>query len=145
MKALCLFGFLLLLIPAFTTAQNLGSNTSKQEVLDAQSARITAMLNADLGKLDELLTEDLSYAHTNGWTETKSGYLETIRSGKIDYVSFVPKVVEVRVYDDSAVLTGKVDVNLGRTDFSIRFLEVQRKVDGVWKLTAWQSVLNKVD
>ena len=44
-------------------------------------------------------------------------------------VSFVPKDVEIRIYGETAVLTGKVDVNLGRTDFTIRFLEVQRKVD----------------
>ena len=118
---------------------------SKEEVFNAQSSRILAMIDADIDKLNNLLTNDLTYAHTTGWTETKTGYLETIKSGRINYISFVPKDVEIRIYGETAVLTGKVDVNLGRTDFTIRFLEVQRKVDGTWKLTAWQSVLNKVD
>ena len=117
----------------------------KQEVLDAQSSRISAMITTDIDKLSDILTDDLTYAHTTGWTETKTGYLETIKSGRINYISFVPKDVQVRIYGEIAVLTGNVEVNLGRTDFTIRFLEVQRKDDGKWKLTAWQSVINKVD
>ena len=126
-------------------AQNESLDISKQEVLNTQSSRISAMIDADTDKLNDLLTDDLTYAHTTGWTETKTGYLETIKSGRINYISFVPKDVEIRIYGETAVLTGKVDANLGRTDFVIRFLEVQRKVDGIWKLTAWQSVINKVD
>lgn len=126
-------------------AQKESIDILKQEILNAQSSRISAMIDADIDKLNELLTDDLTYAHTTGWTETKTGYVETIKSGRINYISFVPKEVVIRVYGETAVLTGKVDVNLGRTDFTIRFLEVQRKVDGTWKLTAWQSVINKVD
>lgn len=126
-------------------AQIQSLDISKEEVLNAQSSRISAMIDADINKLNELLTDDLTYAHTTGWTETKTGYLETIKSGRINYVSFVPKDVEIRIYGETAVLTGKIDANLGRTDFTIRFLEVQRKVAGIWKLTAWQSVINKVD
>ncbi len=126
-------------------AQKESTDILKQEILNAQSSRISAMIDADIEKLSDFLSDDLTYAHTTGWTETKTGYLETIESGKINYISFIPKDVEIRIYGETAVLTGKVDVNLGRTDFTIRFLEVQYKVDGVWKLTAWQSVLNKVD
>ena len=83
------------------------------------------MIDADLDKLNDLLTDDLTYAHTTGWTETKTGYLETIKSGRINYISFVPKDVEIRIYGETAVLTGKVDVNLGRTDFiNFRFCSI---------------------
>ena len=145
MKSLKILIFLSFISCSIGIAQNENIDILKQEVLNAQSSRISAMIGADIGKLNDLLTYDLTYAHTTGWTETKAGYIETIKSGKINYVSFVPKDVEVRIYGEIAVLTGKVDVNLGRTDFTIRFLEVQRKEDGFWKLTAWQSVLNKVD
>ena len=145
MKSLKIFGILFFISCQFAIAQNDNFDHTEQEVLKAQSARISAMIGADIEKLDGLLTDNLTYAHTTGWTETKTGYLETIKSGRINYISFVPKDVEIRIYGETAVLTGKVGVNLGRTDFTIRFLEVQRKVDGIWKLTAWQSVLNKVD
>jgi hypothetical protein len=145
MKSLKILILLLFISCNIGIAQNESLDISKQEVLNAQSSRISAIIDADIDKLNDLLTNDLTYAHTTGWTETKTGYLETIKSGRINYISFVPKDVEIRIYGETAVLTGKVDANLGRTDFTIRFLEVQRKVDGIWKLTAWQSVINKVD
>ena len=92
-------------------AQKESIDILKQEILNAQSSRISAMIDADIDKLNELLTDDLTYAHTTGWTETKTGYVETIKSGRINYISFVPKEVVIRVYGETAVLTGKVDVN----------------------------------
>ncbi|WP_154662123.1 nuclear transport factor 2 family protein [Siansivirga zeaxanthinifaciens] len=126
-------------------AQDVSLDILKKEVLKSQASRISAMIDADINKLKNLLADDLTYAHTTGWTETKLGYLETIKSKRIHYISFVPRDVDVKIYGNTAILSGKVDVNLGRTDFTIRFLEVQCKLDGIWKLTAWQSVLNKVD
>ena len=145
MKLLKIISLQLFLYSQFGVAQETAYTEQEQEVLKAQSDRISAMIIADVETLNLLLAEDLSYAHTTGWTETKSGYLETVKSGKIDYQKFVPGDIKVRFYGETAVLTGKVDVNLGRTDFTIRFLEVQRKVNGIWKLDAWQSVLSKVD
>ena len=145
MKSLKIFGLLFFISYQIANAQNDEFEVAEQEVLNAQSSRISAMIEADIEKLKDLLAEDLTYAHTTGWTETKSGYLETVKSKRIDYLSFVPRDVEVRIYENTAVLTGLVDVNLGRTDFTIRFLEVQRQVDGLWQLTAWQSVINKVE
>ena len=136
---------LFFILSYITFAQNHTFEILKQEVLTAQSARITAMISADVNQLEKLLADNLSYAHTTGWTETKSGYLKTVASKKIDYVSFVPRDVDVQIFDSTAVLTGLVDVNLGRTDFTIRFLEVQHKVDETWQLVAWQSVINKVE
>ena len=145
MKSLKIFGLLFFISCQIANAQNDKIEVAEQEVLNAQSSRISAMIEADIEKLKDLLAEDLTYAHTTGWTETKSGYLETVKSKRIDYLSFVPRDVEVRIYEKTAVLTGLVDVNLGRTDFTIRFLEVQRQVNGLWQLTAWQSVINKVE
>jgi hypothetical protein len=135
--------FLFFVLTYMSFAQNNKSDLLVQEVLAAQSTRINAMLEGDIDKLNTLLADDLTYAHTTGWTETKAGYLETIKSGNINYITFIPRNVNVRIYGETAVLTGKVAVNLGRTDFEIKFLEVQLKVNNQWQLVAWQSVLNK--
>lgn len=134
---------LLLFLSLNSIAQNQSAELLKQDVLKSQNDRIAAMIGANIDVLETFLADDLTYSHTNGWTETKAGYLETLESGNINYITFVPKDVNVRIYGDTAVLTGKVAVNLGRTDFEIKFLEVQRKVDNKWLLVAWQSVLNK--
>ena len=120
-----IIGFLFLVLSQGSIAQNDTIAILEQEVLIAQSSRITAMINADVDKLEALLSDDLTYAHTTGWTETKSGYLETIKSKRINYISFIPRNVNIRIFENTAVLTGMVKVNLGRTDFEIKFLEVQ--------------------
>lgn len=146
MKPLQIFGILFFISCQFAMAQNENPDTSRQQLLNTQSARFFAMIDADVQKLGSLLSDDLTYTHTTGWTETKSEYLETIKSKRIDYLSFDPRNVDVRIYGEIAVLTGFVDVNLiyemKETEFTIRFLEVQRKVDGNWLLVAWQSVKN---
>jgi hypothetical protein len=103
------------------------------------------MVQADSGKLESLLADDLTYGHTKGSTETKSGFIETVRSARIDYLSFVPRGMSVRVYGEAAVLNGFIDVEViykgENLKFTTVFLEVQHKVDGEWLLAAWQPVI----
>jgi len=149
MKSLPIFGILFLITCQIATAQHKTTDRLRKQVLETQSARFSAMMDTDVEKLQSLLADDLSYTHTTGWTETKSEYLETIKSGRIDYLSFDPREVDVRIYGRLAVLTGFVDVKLiykmKEAEFTIRFLEVQREVNGNWVLVAWQSVKYKPD
>jgi hypothetical protein len=125
-------------------AQSVDGNTPESQILKRQSARFDAMVQADIGKLESLLADDLTYGHTKGSTETKSEFVETVRSARIDYLSFVPRGVSVRVYGEAAVLNGFIDVEViykgENLKFTTVFLEVQHKVDGEWLLAAWQPV-----
>jgi ketosteroid isomerase-like protein len=118
--------------------------TTEQSALEFQSARFKAMVDEDIETLERFLADDLTYSHTTGWTETKSEFLSTVGSRKIDYVSMVPREVEVRVYGDVAVLTGvsRMQGAVGDREVSltIRFLDVSRRVGNSWQLVAWQSV-----
>lgn len=144
MKSLKLIGILFLIVSQITFAQNKEVDISEQKILLQQSARFSAMIEADLVTLESLLADDLTYGHTRGSTETKTGFIETVRTERIDYLSFVPRDVNVRVYENTAVLTGFIDVKVIYKNkewiFTTRFLEVQRKVDGNWLLAAWQPV-----
>jgi ketosteroid isomerase-like protein len=117
--------------------------TTEQSVLDFQTARFNAMVNADLESLEDLLAEDLTYTHTTGWIETKSEFLSTVESGRIDYVAVTPREVNVRIYGDIAVLTGlsRMQGKVGdrAVDFTIRFTDVSRRIGNSWQLVAWQS------
>ena len=143
MKSLKLFGILVLMAGQFTFAQN--KNIHEQQILNVQAARFAAMIEADVEKLKNLLDDELTYGHTKGATETKSGFIETVKSKRIDYLSFVPRDVNIRIYEKTAVLTGFIDVKAiykkEELEFTTRFLEVQRNVDGNWLLAAWQPVL----
>lgn len=116
----------------------------EQSALAFQSARFKAMVEEDMDNLAEFLADDLTYSHTTGWTETKSEFLSTVESRRIDYVSVTPEGVEVRIYGDVAVMTGlsKMQGAVGdrQVTFTIRFLDVSRRVGDTWQLVAWQSV-----
>jgi hypothetical protein len=102
------------------------------------------MISEDVVALGELLAEDLSYSHTSGWTETKSGFLSTIETKTIDYVGISPSNISCRLYNKTAIITGDSAMSLlvrgDPLQLSIRFLDVSYEVDGTWLLIAWQSV-----
>ena len=144
MKTIKLIGIFLFIFCQFTIGQNTEINSIEKQILARQSDRFTAMVDADIVKLETLLADDLTYGHTGGSTETKTGFIETVRTERIDYLSFVPRDVNVRIYEKTTVLTGFIDVKAIYKNkewiFTTRFLEVQRKVNGNWLLAAWQPV-----
>jgi ketosteroid isomerase-like protein len=97
-----------------------------------------------MNSLEGFLADDLTYSHATGWTETKSGFLSTVESRSIDYISMTPEDVAVRIYGDVAVMTGiaKMQGAVGdrKVSLTIRFLDVSRRVGDTWQLVAWQSV-----
>lgn len=112
------------------------ATSAEQGALEFQSARFRAMIDVDTDSLEKFLSDDLTYSHTTGWTETKSEFLSTVESGKIDYVSVTPRDVEVRIYGDIAVMTGLSDMRGAVGDravsFTIRFLDVSRRAGDSW-------------
>jgi len=132
------------LFAAFANVAN-AADKLKEDVLASQEARFQAMIEADLVELDELLADDLHYSHSNGNVETKAQFLSTIESKKVDYLSAKRRDVDVRLFDDMAVVTGLAEIDLvfrgERMAFTMRFLEVARKVGTTWQLLAWQSVM----
>ena len=116
----------------------------EDDVLASQDARFRAMIEEDLATLDGLLADDLHYSHTKGNVESKAQFLSTIDSKRIDYLAAKRRDVEVRLFGNTAVVTGLSDMDLmfrgEHMIFTIRFLEVSRRVDTNWQLVAWQSV-----
>jgi len=115
----------------------------QDEVLSIEKQRFTAMAKGDLAALDGLLAEDLTYVHSDGRVETKTEYLESLRSGKLRYLSAEPEGPSVRVYGDVAVCSGLAKFHVfsaGReAQLVTRYTDVYVKRDGRWRLVAWQS------
>jgi ketosteroid isomerase-like protein len=138
--------FVVILLAPLLLAENACSEdvSAEQSALEFQSARFKAMVEEDIDSLEGFLADDLTYSHTTGWTETKSGFLSTVESRSIDYMSMAPEDVAVRIYGDVAVMTGiaKMQGAVGdrKVSFTIRFLDVSRRVGDSWQLVAWQSV-----
>ena len=117
--------------------------TAEDAVRAADAARIKAFIAADRAVLTSLLGEDLTYTHSSGRLDGKAAIIDAITSGKTQYHTMVPEDVQVRLYGDVAVLTGRAAVNVTNDgqllDLKLRFMSVYVKRDGRWQFVAWQS------
>jgi ketosteroid isomerase-like protein len=114
------------------------------QALDREWAQ--ACVQADIAKLEQILSDDLTYTHSSGRTQTKAEFIATVREGKTRYRSIEFLQSSVRVYENSAVSNNEVRVNLtvDGKDVTVhaRFLHVWVKHDR-WQLAAHQGT--KVD
>lgn len=140
MRALRALSLLLLLLPGFLAAE---PADPRQEILAADARRFAAMIQGDLKALEGLLTEDLTYTHSTGQIETRAQFLEGMRSGALRYLAAEPSDAVVRVYGETAIVTGRAEMRVStqgkELTLPIRFTEVWVKSGGTWKMAAWQS------
>ena len=108
-----------------------------------ESRRYRAMCEADAQTLDQLLGDSLVYTHSYGGADTKSSYLDGMRSKKWVYRSIERPVEDIQVHGDCAVVTGQVRIELlsdGKPKtLNSRFTNVWVKGATGWQMVAWQS------
>src|SRR5262245_19955192 len=108
-------------------------------------ARFDAALRAGVTALNHLLADDLDYGTFRGDCLTKAEYIGQVKSGRIKYKSATNEVSKVKMFADSAVVTGTATVTVARdgVDQTIHIswsaLEAWR--DARWQLTTWTSTL----
>jgi len=124
------------------TGPAIAGDDARDAVLAAQAERIRAMVDADLDALGDLLSDDLVYHHTTGRVDTKAALIASLGPGGIDYQRIEPQDPTVRLYGNTAVVTGhaalKVIAAGQMHDLSILFTEVYVLSDR-WRLVSWQS------
>ena len=114
-----------------------------EAILALETARIKAMRDVDLDKLEEILSDDLVYTHSTARQETKSEFIGALSSGRTKYQSIEREDVKVQEYGETAVVTGhaKFHVNANGNDvrFEVKFTDVYVKRGEDWQMVAWQS------
>jgi len=112
-----------------------------RSVLAAEDRRYQAMQDADLTTLDELFADELSYAHSSGARDTKSQYVEKVRSGYYVYRRIDHPVERVEVVGDTAIVVGRMtaDLEVQGTPKTIDnlALAVWTRASGDWRLLAY--------
>ena len=105
--------------------------------------RFDAMIAQDMAKLEPMLAEELYYGHSTGLVENKPQFLESIRSGQFRYRSIEVKHLDVRLYDEVALVTGLIHVRVEMKgqplETDLRYSDAYARRDGRWQLVAWQS------
>ncbi len=135
---LALLAVLAALLPALAVAAD-----AQQAVLAAHDARITATIKGDVAALGALMTDDLTYTHSSGVTETKAEFLDGLKTGKYVYRAIEAPGRRVRVHGDSAVVSGPCHIVIEpggkRTELDLYFSELYVREGGAWRMALWHS------
>lgn len=112
---------------------------SVESLLQAEDARFRAQIAGDVEALARNMADELVYTHANGRRQTKSEYLQDVRSGHIPYRSIEAKDRVARVFAHIGVTRGLLHMTVGDKELSSSFLGVYVQRDGRWQLLDWQS------
>ncbi|MBK8503497.1 MAG: nuclear transport factor 2 family protein [Saprospiraceae bacterium] len=123
---------------------NLVVSEDGNEVLMAEKSRFKAMVDRDLVTLDQVISEDLVYIHSNGSIDTKESYIAAIEDGSRAYNDITMKDAQVRTYGEVGIINAKCTYHRttpeGRADnLSLFYTSVYAKIDGRWQHVSWQS------
>lgn len=116
-------------------------NPSQAEIVEAEDRLRTAMLNSDVAALNELLSPELLFTNHLGQLLSKDDDLAAHRSGALKLMSLEPSEQHVRVLDDVAIVSVRMQLS-GTYDGApangnLRFTRVwARTLDQRWQIVA---------
>jgi hypothetical protein len=141
MRKIFFFLCFIYILPLFSRAQD---NAQKTEVMMKMLNLKNALLSKDSVSLSALLSDDVTYGHSNGIIQTKAELIRSVVSGEQDYKVIEPSDMNVRIYDNTGVVTMKLKADLiygGKPlNLNMNATLTWVKIDGEWKLVARQSV-----
>ena len=115
-----------------------------ESLKSAELARFKVMVSKDRAGLEAVMHKDLVYFHSSGVADTKDSYIESIFNGKSNYLSISSSEMLTRVYGNTGINTGIVNIiNLNaegkEPPLKLRFTDVFVFEDGRWQMVSWQS------
>ncbi|WP_322058945.1 nuclear transport factor 2 family protein [Paraburkholderia sp. J63] len=106
--------------------------------------RFRAMVDGDGSSLDQLLSDNATFVHTNGKRETKQQFIDAITAGRRRY-----RQIEIQSQDvlpvgrETCLISGRalieMEANNGALLYPIAYTAIQTQEDGHWRLLAWQA------
>ena len=120
--------------------------TAEDELRRSMEVLKAALLKRDSVVLTDILSADLTYGHSNGWTQNKSDFIRSVLSGEQEYILLEPRDIRIRNYGNAAVVdfeslvAVRMKGDLMRLDLDI--LMVWIREGGTWRLVARQSAKN---
>ena len=123
-----------------------GAGSSAVEKVRAlEEERNQAILRGDAAALDKMTSEDYTFVTLRGEMRSKAEIVRDFRAGKARYTSRQISDLKIRVYGDSAVVTGRATQQGAENgkDYSgdYWFTRVYVKQNGQWLSVALQTTL----
>ena len=131
------FAALVAFTPSMATAD------TADDIGRLEQKRIQAILDVDMPTLNAIYADDFFYNLAGGNTLTKSEYLPRYESGELKVNKSDSEGRDIRVYGNTAVVTGIVHVNATikgeNKELHLRYLNVWVKRANGWVLVARQA------
>jgi hypothetical protein len=127
------------------SAPSFAKDDARESLLRASEAtRFQAQVDADAKVLAPLLDGQLEYVHSNGELDSKTSFIESLTTGRRDYVSTTFTIESLRIFGDVALIRGKAKVTVADNgqskDLSLGYTDVWIWKDKRWQMTAWRSM-----
>jgi ketosteroid isomerase-like protein len=120
----------------------LSDTLSTSQINELENRRYAAMVDGDLDALDELLSDDVMYAHSDASVDSKASYLEMLRTGALIYheLEHTTEAVVSRpgVVIVGGTMSGSIHMNGSAKTLNSRVAAVWIAEDGRWRLAAFQ-------
>jgi ketosteroid isomerase-like protein len=124
-------------------AQGMGAPSVQDQIKKMEKDRAAAVVKADVATLEGLTSDDYILINANGQVSNKAETMSNIKTGKIKLTSNEVSDMTVRVYGDTAVVTGKStakgSINGIELKGPVMFTRVYVKKNGKWQSVAFQQ------
>ena len=116
----------------------------QQEIVRLEQARCRALVEADIDSLQKLVSDDVVHVHANGKADNKAAYLAMVEK-QIRFLTASREKLDVRVYGDLAVATGRLDQAIEmkesaqRIDMHVMTTQVWAQREGGWQQVSFQA------
>lgn len=135
---------IIVLFTLLLAANNAFAQSNLTAIKAFEKQRYQALVDADISKTTQLITNDLLYTHSNLNFEDKQAYLLALKSGKYKFESFVTDSTQYVFLNKKTVIAAGLVHMQGRyydTPYKLdgRFTAVYIKRKRQWQLAAWQT------
>ena len=121
---------------------NPSDTLTTSQVNDLEDRRYAAMVEGDLETLDELLSDDVMYAHSDATVDSKASYFEMLRNGTLVYDSLEHATESVLFRPGVAIVSGKMSGSIhmhgAAKTLNSCVAAVWVEENGRWRLAAFQ-------
>jgi ketosteroid isomerase-like protein len=132
---------IVLLIVLWLTA--IGRAATEDDIQKAEKGWAAAVMAQDQAALNEVMGDQLIYAHSTGAIEGKTQYLSNLKRGAARYDLVDYQNITVKAYGDAAVAHSTVRMTgqnkQGPFDNRLMMMHLWVKQDGKWRLAAHQT------
>ena len=116
---------------------------AEQDIRQAEKDWAAAVMASDFAKLNDIYDDRLIYAHSTGIVQTKSEYLEKLKTGSQRYDAIDHESLEIRPFGDAVIAHSRVRMQGQNPDgpFNNRLMMIHVWIheDGRWRIAAHQT------